>query len=78
MELRPLKYVQQVVKNVKTFLKNNLGGRYSLRKRADNLFPCGYVPEEDNSPLLEPCVSKFYIQLIGILACMSELGWINT
>ncbi|KAL7474898.1 hypothetical protein ACHAW6_000843, partial [Cyclotella cf. meneghiniana] len=72
----PLKYVQQAVRNVETF-KNNLDGRYSLPKRAKNSFPCDYAPNEDISLLLEPDVSKFYMQLIGILRWMCELGRIN-
>ena len=57
--LSPSKYVQQAVWNVKTFLKNNLTGRYSLHKRAKNPFPCDYAPDEDVSQLLEPDVAKF-------------------
>ena len=56
-----MKYVQQAVRNVKTFLKNNLNGRYALPKRAKNPFPCDYVPNEDVSLLLEPDVAKLYM-----------------
>ena len=65
--MSPSKYVQQVVRNVETFLKNNLDGRYSLPKRAENPFPCDLAPNENVSPLLEPDVAKFYMQLTGIL-----------
>ncbi len=65
--LSPSEYVQQAVRNVETFLKTNLDGRYSLPKRAKNPFPCDYAPDEDVSLLLEPDVAKFYMQLIGIL-----------
>jgi hypothetical protein len=75
--LSPSKYVQQAVRNVETFLKTNLDGRYSLPKRAENPFPCDYAPDEDVSPLLEPDVAKFYMQLIGILRWMCELGRID-
>ena len=34
--LLPAKYVQQAVRNVETYLKNNLEGRYMLPKRGDN------------------------------------------
>ncbi len=71
------KYVQQAVRNVNTFLKNDLDGRYSLPKRAKNPFPCDYTPDEDISPLMEPDVAKFYMQLIGILRWMCELGRID-
>ncbi len=63
----PSKYVQQAFRNVKTFLKNNLDGKYSLPKKANNPFQCDYVPNEDVSLLLEPYVAKIYMQLIGIV-----------
>ena len=77
MGTESLKYVQQAVRNVETFLKTNLDGRFSLPKRAENPFPCDYAPDEDVSPLLEPDVAKFYMQLIGILRWMCELGRID-
>eukprot|EP00804_Cyclotella_cryptica_P022291 CCRYP_018117-RA/>CCRYP_018117-RA protein AED:0.37 eAED:0.39 QI:0/0/0/1/0/0/2/0/232 len=43
----------------------------------DNPFPCDYAPEEDVTPLLEPGVATYYMQLIGVLRWMSELGWID-
>eukprot|EP00804_Cyclotella_cryptica_P004576 CCRYP_006919-RA/>CCRYP_006919-RA protein AED:0.41 eAED:0.41 QI:0/-1/0/1/-1/1/1/0/81 len=42
--LSPAKYVQQAVQNVKTYLKSNLEGRYTLPKRGENPFPVDYVP----------------------------------
>ena len=42
--LSHLKYVQQAVKNVETFLKTKLDRRCSLPKRAKNPFPCNYAP----------------------------------
>ncbi len=57
--LSPSKHVHQAVKNVKTFLKNKLDGRYSLLKKADNPFPCDYAPKEDGLQLLGPYVAKF-------------------
>ena len=65
--LLPAKYVQQAVRNVKTYLKNNLDGRYSLPKRGDNPFPVDYAPKEDVTPLLEPEVATYYMQLIVVL-----------
>eukprot|EP00804_Cyclotella_cryptica_P028067 CCRYP_017276-RA/>CCRYP_017276-RA protein AED:0.08 eAED:0.14 QI:0/0/0/1/0.25/0.2/5/0/724 len=75
--LSPAKYVQQAVKNVETFLKNNLEGTVFLAKRGDNPFPCDYAPEEDVTPLLEPGVATYYMQLIGVLRWMCELGRID-
>ena len=37
--LLPSKYVKKAVRNVKSYLKNNLDGRYKLRKRGESLFP---------------------------------------
>ena len=54
-----LKCVQQAVKNVKTFLKNNLDGRYSLPKKVNKPFPCDYAPNKGVSSLLETYVAKY-------------------
>jgi hypothetical protein len=59
--------IKQAVRNVKTYLKNNLDGWYKLPKRGENPFPVDYAPEEDVTPLLEPEVATYYMQLIGIL-----------
>ena len=75
--LSPAKYVQQAVKNVETYLKNNLDGRYSLPKRGDNPFPVNYAPEEVVTPLLDPEVATYYMQLIGILRWVCKLGRID-
>eukprot|EP00804_Cyclotella_cryptica_P026575 CCRYP_014011-RA/>CCRYP_014011-RA protein AED:0.14 eAED:0.14 QI:0/0/0/1/0/0.25/4/0/793 len=56
---------------------SNLEGRYSLPKRGENPFPVDYAPEEDVTPLLEPRVATYYMQLIGILRWMCELGWFD-
>eukprot|EP00804_Cyclotella_cryptica_P016148 CCRYP_004244-RA/>CCRYP_004244-RA protein AED:0.29 eAED:0.30 QI:0/-1/0/1/-1/1/1/0/331 len=68
---------QQAVKNVETFLKNNLEGRFSLPKQGDNLFPCDCAPKEDVTPLFEPGVATYYMQLIGVLRWMCELRRID-
>eukprot|EP00804_Cyclotella_cryptica_P020326 CCRYP_014066-RA/>CCRYP_014066-RA protein AED:0.16 eAED:0.16 QI:0/0/0/1/1/1/3/0/747 len=48
-----------------------------LAGRGDNPFPCDYAPEEDVTPLLEPGVATYYMQLIGVLRWMCELGRID-
>jgi hypothetical protein len=75
--LSPSKYVQSSVKNVETYLKEKLDGRYSLPKKAENPFPGDYAPEEDVSELLEPDLATYYMQLIGILRWMCEIGRID-
>eukprot|EP00804_Cyclotella_cryptica_P027808 CCRYP_009227-RA/>CCRYP_009227-RA protein AED:0.45 eAED:0.45 QI:0/-1/0/1/-1/1/1/0/98 len=54
--LSPTKYVQQAVKNVETFLKNNLEGRFSLPS-GDNPFPCDYAPKR----MLLRCLSPAWL-----------------
>ena len=72
--LSPAKYVQAAVKNCESYLKDKLGGKYSLPKKAENPFPTEYSPDEDISELLEPAEATYYMQLIGILRWMCELG----
>ena len=48
-----------------------------MPKRGDNSFPCDYAPEEDVTLLLEPLVATYFMQLIGVLRWMCELGWID-
>eukprot|EP00804_Cyclotella_cryptica_P024391 CCRYP_018575-RA/>CCRYP_018575-RA protein AED:0.15 eAED:0.15 QI:0/0/0/1/0/0/4/0/667 len=73
--LSPAKYVQQAVRNVKTYLKSNLEGRYHYRRGV--ITRSLLRPEEDVTPLLEPEVATYYMQLIGILRWMCELGRID-
>ena len=48
-----------------------------MPKRGDNPFPCDYAPNEDVTLLLESGLATYYMQLIGILIWMCELGRIN-
>jgi hypothetical protein len=48
-----------------------------LPKRGDNPFPVDYAPDEDVTPLLEPEVETYYMQLFGILRWMCELGRVD-
>ena len=50
--------------------------KFSLCNRAENSFLCDYAPKEDVSPLLEPSVATYYMQLISIQQ-WCELGQIN-
>jgi hypothetical protein len=72
--LSPAKYVQAAVKNCEAYLKDKLNGNYSLPKKAENQFPYDYSPDEDVSPLLNVRTATYYMQLIGILQWMCELG----
>jgi hypothetical protein len=72
--LSPAKYLQAAVKNCEAYLKDKLNGNYSLPKKVENPFAYDYNPDEDVSPLLNVQTATYYMQLIGILRWMCELG----
>ena len=76
-ENAPVKYVQQAVRNVKTYLKNNLKGMFSLPKQGTTHSLVIITPKEDVTPLLEPPVATYFMQLIGVLRWMCVLGRID-
>eukprot|EP00956_Cyclotella_meneghiniana_P037436 scaffold138766_cov37-Cyclotella_meneghiniana.AAC.1 len=47
---------------------------YFLVKKAENPFPVEYSPDDDVSPLLDPGEANYFMQLIGILRWMCEIG----
>ena len=65
--MSPAQYVHQSVKNVETYLEENLSARWKLPSRAENPFAVGYSPELDDSPELDPSLSSYYQPQIGIL-----------
>lgn len=71
------KYVQEAVRNCKTALKEEYGGKYSLPKSAPNPLPVGYKPESDVSEPLNPEMASYYQSLIGIMRWMVELGRVD-
>lgn len=71
--LSPTKYIREAVKNVETYLQENLQ-EYYLVKEAANPFPVEYSPDDDVSPELDPGPANYYMQLIGILRWMCEIG----
>ena len=75
--MSPTKYVAQSVKNVETYIEENLGERWKLPKRAENPFAIGYSPELDGSPELDATLASYYQSQIGILRWMVELGRID-
>jgi len=75
--MSPSKYVQQAVANCRDHLKANYGGRYSLRKRAENPFPIGYEPNTDVTAPLAPDLASYYQSLIGIMRWMVEIGQVD-
>ena len=52
------KYVQEALKNVETYVKENLRERWKIPKTAVNPFPIGYKPTEDVTPELDPELSS--------------------
>ena len=75
--LSPTKYVQTAVANCEQYVKENLGAPYEIYKKAENPFKCDYKPEEDVTPELSPDHATYFMQLIGILRWMVELGRID-
>jgi hypothetical protein len=65
------------VKNCQAHLTDKLHDRYRLPLRADNPFPCDYVPEIDTTDPLDPECSSFYQHLIGVTRWMVELGRVD-
>ena len=67
------KYVQEAVKNCQAYVSSNLPD-YFLVKKAENPFPVEYSPDDDVSPLLDPGEANYFMQLIGIMRWMCEIG----
>ena len=74
--LSPSKYVQEAVRNVEKYLRDNMEGQ-ALRKRASAPFPVGYVPELDISDPLKPDLAAYFQSQIGVLRWMVELGRVD-
>ena len=75
--LSPSKYVNQAIKNCENHLSENYGGKYTLPKKAENLFRMGYEPELDESTPLDAELSSYYQSIIGVMPWMVELGRID-
>jgi hypothetical protein len=69
--------VRKAVKNCLAHLTDKLHDRYRLPLRADNPFPCDYVPEIDTTDPLDPECSSFYQHLTGVTRWMVELGRVD-
>ena len=67
-------YVKEAVRIVKLWLKNK--GMY-LKTKASGVLPSGYRPELEASELLDENDGHFYMQAIGILRWIVELGRID-
>mmetsp|Transcript_37601 Transcript_37601/g.53010 ORF Transcript_37601/g.53010 Transcript_37601/m.53010 type:complete len:1380 (-) Transcript_37601:246-4385(-) len=74
--LCPSKYVQDAVRNVKEYAKENISGFHWVKK-ATAPFPRGYEPECDISRELKPELASMYSSQIGVLRWMVELGRID-
>jgi Reverse transcriptase (RNA-dependent DNA polymerase) len=73
-------YVKEAVRNVDTWLhkreKGNSGWR-SLKTKTSCMFPSGWKPELDVTPLLNSEDASYYQQQIGVLRWMCELGRVD-
>ena len=67
-------YVKEAVRVVKTWLD---GRGMHLKSKASGVLPSGYKPELEASQLLDENDSHFYMQAIGILRWIVELGRID-
>ena len=67
-------YIKEALRNVKTWLdKRGL----ALKTKAPSVFPSGYKPELDVSPLCDEGDHNYYQQQIGVLRWAVELGRID-
>lgn len=67
-------YVKEAVRVIKSWLEKR--GMF-LKSKASGVLPSGYRPELEASPLLGENDSHFYMQAIGILRWIVELGRID-
>ena len=65
------KYVKEAVRNVQAWLKER---NRELRKRAATVIPDGYRPELDTTDYCNDDEAHFYMQQIGVLRWIDELG----
>ena len=70
------KYVQDVVKNAETYLKENYDG-WTMPKRVSGPWPRDYTSEIDDSPELDPTKANYYQSQVGVLHWIVELGHVN-
>ena len=66
------KYVQDVVKNAKTYLQENYNG-WIMPKRVSSPWPCDYTSELDDSPELDLMKVSYYQSQVGVLHWIVEL-----
>ena len=65
------------MRNCRKYLKENLSDDYELIANAPNLFPLGYEPCMDVSPLFSPDEASNFQTIIGVMMWMVELGRID-
>ena len=70
------KYVQEAVRKVENYLRDELSGR-TLRKRATTPFMSEYDPDMDMTKQVSGELATNYQSQIGILHCMVEMGRID-
>ena len=70
------KYVQEAVQNVKSYLRDELGGQ-GLKKRAPTPFMSEYDPEMDITKEVSAELATYFQSQIGILCWMVEMGQID-
>ena len=74
--LSPTKCVQEAVKNVKTYIKQNFGYD-KFPKVGSGAWPNGYTSETDATEELDPKMAQCHQSLMGALHWMVELGRVD-
>jgi hypothetical protein len=72
----PCNYIKNAIKTVEGLLAEDREG-YVLKNKAKNPFPMNYQPELDVLNELGPELSSHYLQFIGIVRWVIELGHID-
>ena len=75
--LRPIKHVQEAVRNCIVHLAVIYGGRFRPPKKAENPFKMGYDTELDTSPEIDPDPASYNLTIFSILTLMIKLRSID-
>ena len=68
-----MNYVKNAIEVIEQLLEED-GKGYILKSKAKNPFPTGYKPELDVTDELDYKLASWFLQLIGILRWVVEIG----
>ena len=72
----PSKYVNDAIKNMENYLRDEMNG-LKLPRKAATPFENDYTPEMDTTSELNPKTATFYQTQVGVLRWIVELGRID-